>query len=132
MKAFRVLAVLFALLLGLIILSAEFGLAQGWFGFLYAFPYGDAVGHLLLLGGLSFLANLGFPPARLHRPPLLKTCLVIAALVTLEEFSQIFIPGRTFSLLDLAANYSGIFLFGELADALRRRFSAAPATAKPS
>jgi polysaccharide biosynthesis protein VpsQ len=125
MKALRWLAVLFVLFFLLVLISAEFGRAQAWFGFLYFFPFGDAVGHMLLLGMLSFLITLGFSSTRFHRPPLLKTCVVIAGLITLEEFSQLFVPNRTFSLVDLAANYTGIFAFGELAAALRRRLTAA-------
>jgi polysaccharide biosynthesis protein VpsQ len=132
MRSFRILAVLFAAALLVIIASAELGLAQVWFGSLYNFPYGDAVGHLLLLGGLSFLTNLGFPSGRLIRPPLLKTCLVIAGLVTLEELSQLFLPNRTFSFIDLGANYAGIFAFGEIAAALHRRWSTAKPPSVPS
>ena len=120
MKAFRVLSILFGLALIFIIISAEFGLTQVFFGPLYRFPNGDVVGHLLLLGGLSFLVNLGFPLSRFKQPPLLKSCLILAGFITLEEISQIFIPNRSFSLVDLAANLIGIFGFGEAAAALRR------------
>lgn len=51
---------------------------------------------------------------------LLKTSLFLGALVTLEEISQLFLVNRTFSLVDLAADYAGIFLFSELGAVLRK------------
>jgi VanZ family protein len=41
--------------------------------------------------------------------------LIVLAVVTAEEFSQIFIRGRTFDLSDLIFDYAGIFIFGEAA-----------------
>jgi VanZ family protein len=45
----------------------------------------------------------------------LKGSLIVAVIVTLEEFSQLFLHNRGFSLVDLAADYVGIILFGQLA-----------------
>ncbi len=80
-------------------------------------PFGDKIGHFCLMGMFSFLLNLtlnaksvGFGKFRY-----LLGSLIVLALVTLEEFSQIFISGRSFDLGDLAFDYLGIFLFGELA-----------------
>jgi VanZ family protein len=41
--------------------------------------------------------------------------LIVLAIVTAEEFSQIFIRGRTFDAGDLLADATGIFIFGEIA-----------------
>jgi VanZ family protein len=41
--------------------------------------------------------------------------LIAAAVVAAEEFSQIFMSGRTFDVGDLVFDLAGIFLFGELA-----------------
>jgi VanZ family protein len=41
--------------------------------------------------------------------------------ITLEELSQLFLANRRFSLLDLLANYAGIWLFGELGVMMRKR-----------
>lgn len=120
MKPFRILAIGFAFVLVGIILLAEVDLAGKLFGALYLFPYGDALVHVLLFGLLSFLINLGFPLRRTSRLRVLVSCLVLAGLVTLEEISQVFLPTRTFSLLDLGANYLGIFGFGEFAAFLRK------------
>ncbi|MGA0200120.1 MAG: hypothetical protein ACO3NK_13580, partial [Prochlorotrichaceae cyanobacterium] len=40
--------------------------------------------------------------------------VIILIVVTLEELSQVLIPARTPSLLDLCADYGGIFLLGDL------------------
>lgn len=82
---------------------------------LYDFPYGDKLGHFLMMGLLSFflnrtaIASLPNPkPATL----IWKVNLALAFIVTLEEFSQQLFPRRTFSLLDLAFSYAGIAFFG--------------------
>lgn len=122
-RIFQAAAVLFGLVIIGIIFTADLGLVYRLFGFLYSFPYGDAVGHFTLLGTLSLLVALGFPSRRIAIGPLhpLKTCLILAGLITLEEISQIFLPDRTFSLIDLAANYAGIFLLGEVGGAVRKK-----------
>lgn len=121
MKIFRPLAILFALLLVLLVLIADQGLAGILFGRLYDFPNGDKVAHFSLYGLLALLVSLGFPARRLPAQygPLIS-CLVLAVPVTIEEFSQAFFPGRSASLLDLAASLSGIVLLGELGAWLRR------------
>jgi hypothetical protein len=113
MKKIRWIAIGFTIFILFLVLLADMGQAQIWFGALYAFPYGDAVAHSLLMGTLSFLLNLAFPSQR-HKPlRVRKTSLILAAFITLEECSQILIPGRTFSLIDLAGDYLGVFLLGE-------------------
>jgi hypothetical protein len=41
--------------------------------------------------------------------------MIVAVLCTIEEFTQIRIPWRTFDYGDLAADYAGILFFGWLA-----------------
>jgi polysaccharide biosynthesis protein VpsQ len=123
-RVIRPLALGFALLLLLLVLVANIGLAGPWFGPLYDFPYGDKVAHFLLIGVLALLVSLGFSDRRvrvLGRFNLLRGSLILAGLVTLEEFSQLFQGARTFSLVDLAAGLAGIYLFGELGAALREK-----------
>ena len=123
MRHFRLLAVSFALFLVFIILVADLGLLNDFFLFINRLPYADTLGHFILLGLLSLLVSLGFSNARLQGsgPALLKSSLLIAGLITLEEFSQLFLANRRFSLLDLWANYAGIWLFGELGALVRKR-----------
>ena len=51
----------------------------------------------------------------LRYPRILWAGLILALLITVEEISQVFIANRTFSLLDLAFSYAGIFLGAWLA-----------------
>ena len=120
MSLYRRLAVLFALLLLLIVAAANLGLGPALFGFIYAIPYADTAGHFILMGLLSLLISLGFGADRVQFLRLLKTSLFLGALVTLEEITQLFLVNRTFSLVDLTADYAGIFLFGELGAVLRK------------
>lgn len=112
----RFLALLFALFLLCIILAANLGIGRRTLGLVYNFPYGDKIAHFLLFGVLSLLAGLSFSTrrVRLLDIPLLKSSLVIAALITLEEILQIPLARRDFDLIDLTAGLAGVFLFGEL------------------
>ena len=80
--------------------------------FMERFPLADKVGHFFLMGSLSLLLDLALGARELDvlgwRVP--RGSLWIASLVTLEELTQIFIPHRTFDLLDLAADFGGILV----------------------
>src|SRR5690242_15551885 len=130
-RLFRIMALLFTLFIVLVILSANIGLVGQWFGWLYNFPNGDKVGHFLLMGSLALLLNLGFPDAQVGSRAfhLSKPSLILASLVTLEEFSQSFFPNRHASLLDLCAGLAGIFSLGAFGAYLRRRWIEKPSGA---
>jgi len=87
---------------------------------LYAFPYGDKVGHFVLMGTFSFLVNMSLACRKIRfcRSQLLIGSLGVAVLVTLEELSQVFFASRTFSLVDLGFSLAGIWSFGMLAEKL--------------
>lgn len=123
MKFFRPAAIGFALLLVALVILANLGVAGEWFGFLYNFPNGDKIAHFLLMGTLSLLLSLGFPTARVRifSLPLLKSSLIFAGVVALEELSQSLFPNRSASLLDLAASIAGILVMGELGALLKHR-----------
>ena len=93
----------------------------------YNYPAGDKAGHFVLFGGLAFLATLGF--GRRARPvagmSVRVSTLVIVALVTLEEASQAWFPGRTASVLDLLASYAGIAAGVAAAKVIERRTAVA-------
>jgi polysaccharide biosynthesis protein VpsQ len=76
-------------------------------------PYGDKIGHLLLMGTLSLLINLSLC-CRTFKKILLASVFVFAA-VALEEFSKLWVEGRTFDLFDLLFDLIGIFAFGQFA-----------------
>ncbi|MDN3652302.1 VanZ family protein [Thalassotalea ponticola] len=82
-------------------------------------PFGDKIGHFMLFGGLAMLANFAVRFRHVAGFTWLQYgSVAVLALSTLEEFSQIFITTRTFSLYDLAANFLGISLFTVLSIAL--------------
>jgi VanZ family protein len=111
----------FLAVVGIIIL-ADRGALPGFITRLYAFPYGDKVGHFLLMGSVAFFANLALHARRIAvaKYPILLGSLCVAILVTLEEFSQLFFPARTFDLLDLTASLLGIIMLGRAALLLKK------------
>ncbi len=116
-------AVLFAVFLVAVIVLADtqyLGLLRQ----LYAFPYGDKVGHFVLFGFLSLLVNLAaFErwPNRERGWVALRVSLLLAVLIGLEEFSQRFFPSRHASIRDLLASYLGVATFAWMAVRIRRR-----------
>ena len=88
----------------------------------YTYPAGDKIGHFVLFGGLAFLAALGFSRrTELAGVGIPVSTLVIAVLVTLEEASQAWFPGRTASVFDLLASYAGLAAAVVAARLLERR-----------
>jgi polysaccharide biosynthesis protein VpsQ len=100
-----------------IVYCADRRLMRPMFAFITAHPGLDKVGHFVLVGGSAFLLNLAFGLRQwkaLGRSWLLGSTLIAAA-VTIEEFTQLWFPSRSFDLLDLAADFAGIVCFGWLA-----------------
>ncbi len=119
--SFRRLAVFYGLGIVAIIVLADTQ-HLGFLGRLYDFPYGDKLGHFFVFGLLSLLVNM----AVLERWPgnrmvVLRTTLVLAALIAIEEFSQRWFPARTSSAWDLMASYLGVATFAWLAVQISRR-----------
>jgi len=87
-------------------------------------PHGDKIGHFLVMGLLAFMVNrlLDNRFQMIGKRKFLLGSLIVAAIVTAEEFCQIFIPSRTFSPFDLIADFAGIFIFGRLAVWLGRQW----------
>ncbi len=79
---------------------------------IYMFSGGDKVGHIVLLALLTFFSNwlLRLKSIQVAQHHLLVGSLLIFVLISVEEFSQIFIDNRTFDLADLFSSYLGIFL----------------------
>ena len=105
-----------------IIYLADRGLLKPVYKFIGVHPGSDKVGHFVLIGALAGLLNLALGLREvcwLGRGWLLGSVL-IALFCTLEEISQIWIPSRSFDLLDLAGDYSGILFFGWLAKRVAR------------
>lgn len=80
-------------------------------------PGGDKLGHFLLVGGLTFILNWTLRCREFHfaRGRLLLGSAIVFVLFTIDEFTQIWRPARSFDLGDLFANYAGVLCFGVLA-----------------
>lgn len=82
-------------------------------------PSGDKAGHFLLMGFLALLVNLALASG--GGVAVVKRCALVAAVVTLEEISQVAFRHRHFEPADLAADLAGIAAFGLLAAFLLAR-----------
>lgn len=115
----RVLAALYvALLLGIVAL-ADLGVLGGLLTWIHHIPAADKLCHFLfalVLGCLVEAAHGGSGHA-------LRWVLPI---VLLEELSQLFVPGRSFDLGDLAADAVGILAGTALAIRARRTLPVRP------
>jgi polysaccharide biosynthesis protein VpsQ len=76
-------------------------------------PYSDKLGHFFLIGLFGLFLNLSLSCRKWGI--FLIGSLIIGSLATLEEFSQLFSPHRTFDWGDLTADYAGLFFFGIIA-----------------
>jgi VanZ family protein len=110
----KIIAAVYIFILAGIVVLADFRQTQFIFGFIEEFPFGDKIGHFLLMGMFSFLVNLacGAKIFRIRNFSCLLGSLVVLAIVTAEEVSQIFVSGRTFDPGDLLADVAGILIFG--------------------
>lgn len=113
----KILLVVYVLILGAIIFLADRRGTRYLLNFVGNIPYGDKLGHFLLMGGFSFLLNLVLQAKtfRFWKFSYLLGSLIVFVIVTIEEISQMFVAGRTFDWGDLVVDYLGIFLLGELA-----------------
>lgn len=83
------------------------------------FPGRDKTGHFLLMGGFAALSVIAFAGRRLgaRRIPVPSILAAVVAVVVLEEFAQLWLPHRTFSMGDLGWSLAGVASFGALAAA---------------
>jgi hypothetical protein len=80
-------------------------------------PFGDKLGHLILMGSLSFVLN--WTALDSHSGPefaavIWRVSLILIVLTTVEELTQQFFPSRTLSALDLVFSYSGVAVGGRM------------------
>lgn len=108
----KIFTYLFIALVIFIILSATFKWSNPIMPYVNAVKYGDKIAHLVLIGTLAYCINylMQFKRIKLFNRDILKGSVFIFILITLEEFSQIWISTRTFDLIDLSANYVGILI----------------------
>jgi polysaccharide biosynthesis protein VpsQ len=105
------------LFVAMIIYFADRHLARSFFSFVQQLPGADKAGHFVLIGGVAFFLNtsLGAREISAFGRKFLLGSMIVAAVFTLEEITQMRIPWRTFDYGDLAADYAGIIFFGWLA-----------------
>ena len=117
------LTIIFVVILIIIVIAANLGLGPSFFSLVYLLPGGDKAGHFILMGLLSFLINSIMRASRVKvfSLDLLKGSLIVIAIVTIEEFSQLFLKFRAFSIIDLFFDYTGIIIFGYFAAYLVNR-----------
>ena len=119
----KIITAIYILILAGIIFLADFRGTQYLLNFVGNIPYGDKIGHFGLMGIFSLLINLVLQAktVQVWKLRYLLGSLIVIAIVTLEEFSQIFIRGRTFDWSDLIFDFLGIVVFGELARLICRK-----------
>lgn len=113
----KILLFVYVFILAVIVFLANGKGTRFLLDFVGNIPYGDKLGHFLLMGIFSFLLNLvlNAKTIRFLTTNFLLGSLIVLSVVTIEEISQIFVSGRTFDWSDLIFDYLGIFLFGKLA-----------------
>jgi polysaccharide biosynthesis protein VpsQ len=96
------------------IVANDLGRIKSIINLINSLPFGDKFGHIIFIGTLAYLLNYALADRllKIGNYKILLGCLIIAVTMTIEEFSQIWIPNRTFDLIDLAANYLGISIAG--------------------
>ncbi len=106
----RILTFLYMLFIAIIIASADEGKLRWVFSLVGRVPEGDKIGHFVLIGSLAWLLNasLGWRKTSVLGRAVLLGSAIVFAFATLEECSQRFFPERTFELLDLVGDYTGI------------------------
>jgi VanZ family protein len=120
----KLLTVSYFLFLVAVIYCADSRAHLHLFSFIRSVPGGDKVGHFLLMGTLALLLNLALScrVIKVAGRAFLIGSLIALTLITIEEFSQRFVPYRTFDLVDLVADYSGVIIFSWLAVVIRRNY----------
>lgn len=118
------LTAIYIFILAGIVVLADIKQTQRLFTPIRSLPLGDKIGHFCLMGIFSLLVNLALnaKTVRFWKLHYLFGSLIVAAVVTTEEFSQMFIRGRTFDVYDLVFDSAGILIFGETACFICRKF----------
>lgn len=112
-----------------IVVIADRGNGTPWWSFIIdRIPCGDKLGHLGLIGMMSFLCNLAFPSRKSGFLPrfITLTTLILLVLLSMEELSQGFIKTRHLDFYDWLADLSGLALGQFIAMRMRlagRKFS---------
>lgn len=120
----KIIALIYIFILAGIIFLADSN-GTNYFAFVGLVSFGDKIGHFCLMGFFSLVVNLALSARtiRLWKLNYLLGSLIVFAVVSTKEISQIFVRRRSFDLTDLLADAAGISIFGELARFIIRRRS---------
>ena len=107
----KYIAIIFTfLIIGIIVIA---GFRPETYRFVFLIPFGDKLGHFILLGLFTFILNITFSLKKIifFKMNILLGSLIVFCFITVEEITQLYISTRTFSFFDLLANYIGIIVF---------------------
>jgi polysaccharide biosynthesis protein VpsQ len=110
------IALTYGALLAAIVVAADTGWLPHFAERLHDLPFGDKVIHFTLFGLLALAANLALASRgkrSLARAIVLGSIFVVV-IATAEEYSNLFVSRRDWSLGDLTANYLGVACLGLL------------------
>lgn len=107
----RLVALAAFALIVVVVVAADRDTLPAWIRWFYTWPGGDKLGHFVLMGALSFVVQRAVDRGAGRRGAAVLLSpgpLVVAALVALEEWSQLAFRSRSASWIDLAASLAGI------------------------
>ncbi len=127
-RAVSLITLSYGLFIGWVIYLANTGQSSVFFQLVRAVPYGDKLGHLFLFGFLTLGLNvvLKYRVFKIKQRGIYLGSTIVGIVVLLEELSQYFLPSRTFDVIDLGADITGILLFSIISYILSRRISCRP------
>ena len=124
MSKFKILTI-YLIIITVVILVVDSGITANFRNWLhFKIPNLDKVGHFFGMGILSFLvlSVISKPTQKtVITPGIISGIILVVLAVTLEEFSQKYIPSRSFQYWDLVADYLGIGLFSLLSVIINHR-----------
>lgn len=130
-KVARIALAVYVVFILAVIAAADLGGTDAVFSRFVPFPFFDKIGHFVLIGVLALLVDLALDRKNVWRHVPLGPAIVVV-LVVLEELSQLLMIMRTFDLLDLTADLSGIAFFVAMGRRTPRAASSRDRSASPS
>ena len=93
-----------------VLIGADSGYLHQWVPDALTDTWWDKAGHVFFGGLLAVLANeaLRYRFFKFGERRILVGTLIVVFLISIEEFLQQYLPTRSFEILDLVADYSGI------------------------
>lgn len=113
MKKIHLFSVIYTAFIIWTIIIVNSGGSNSAISLVRSLPYGDKIGHFIVMGCLALLINLSLQYKMVNivkfSAPL--GSLLVLTVVVLEEFTQMTNINRTFDVFDLAADLAGISFF---------------------